>query len=106
MGTKLKSITLINVYFAESGYGDRLETPPLGLGYISEYLNTKNVDNSIIDMGLGFTNKQIIQRRVQHNMKTMEEQNISRQQEQGQHKDILKWPAGRFKQFLTNDRNE
>lgn len=62
METKLQSITLINVYFAESGYGDRLETPPLGLGYISEYLNTKNIDNFVIDMGLGFTNKQIIEK--------------------------------------------
>jgi radical SAM superfamily enzyme YgiQ (UPF0313 family) len=62
MNIKAESIALVNVYFTESGYGDRLHTPPLGVGYISEYLNKKNVKNYVIDMGLGYTKDQIVQK--------------------------------------------
>lgn len=58
------SILLVNVYYAESGYGDRLLTPPLGIAYLSEYLTEKGVDHRVIDMGLGHTPDEII-RRVQ-----------------------------------------
>ncbi len=62
MNKKLTSIVLINVYYAESGYGERLHTPPLGTGYLSEYLSKKNIHHHIIDMGLGYTKDQILQK--------------------------------------------
>ena len=55
-------IVLVNVYYAESGYGERLLTPPLGIAYLSEYLTARKVDHHIMDMGLGCTNDQIISR--------------------------------------------
>ncbi len=55
-------IVLVNVYYAESGYGDRLLTPPLGIAYLSEYLTERGVDHRVIDMGLGHTADEIIRR--------------------------------------------
>lgn len=55
-------IVLVNVYYAESGYGERLLTPPLGIAYLSEYLSAKDVDHHVIDMGLGYTAEQVIRR--------------------------------------------
>ena len=60
MNKKPLSIVLVNVYYAESGYGERLLTPPLGIGYLSEYLYKNNVDHHVIDMGLGYTKDQVL----------------------------------------------
>jgi radical SAM superfamily enzyme YgiQ (UPF0313 family) len=46
-------IFLVNVYYQESGYGDKLNFPPVGLGYISEFLDVKGVDHQVFDMGIG-----------------------------------------------------
>jgi len=62
MDHKRTSIVLVNVYYAESGYGERLLTPPLGIAYLSEYLSERGVDHHVMDMGLGHTQDQIISR--------------------------------------------
>jgi len=59
---KKQPIILINIYYSESGYGDRLNFPPIGIAYISEYLNIYDIDHHIIDMGLGYTPKQILEK--------------------------------------------
>ena len=64
-------ILLVNVYYAESGYGDRLLTPPLGIAYLSEYLTARKVDHHIMDMGLGYTSDQIISRVKELNCSAM-----------------------------------
>ncbi|MBW2974491.1 cobalamin B12-binding domain-containing protein, partial [Candidatus Woesearchaeota archaeon] len=55
-----KRIVLINVYYPESGYGDKLNYPPLGVGYFSEYLDEKGVDHDVIDMGLGYSSEDVL----------------------------------------------
>ena len=55
-------IVLINIYYSESAYGDKLNFPPLGIAYISEYLNIYDIDHCVIDMGLGYTPKQILEK--------------------------------------------
>lgn len=35
---KKHQIVLINIYYSESGYGDKLNFLPLGIAFISEYL--------------------------------------------------------------------
>ncbi len=57
---KGKQIVLLNLYYAESGYGEILHYPPLGIAYISEYLDEKKINHHVIDMGLGYTPTQII----------------------------------------------
>lgn len=57
-----EKIVLINVYYSESGYGDRLNFPPVGMGYFSEYLEQKGVEHSVIDMGLGNTISYVIEK--------------------------------------------
>ena len=47
------SVLLVNFYYPESGYGDKLLFPPLGLGYISEYLETHGIQTDVLDMGTG-----------------------------------------------------
>ncbi len=59
---KKHKIVLINIYYSESGYGDKLNFPPLGIAYISEYLNIYEINHQIIDMGLGYTPKQIFEK--------------------------------------------
>jgi anaerobic magnesium-protoporphyrin IX monomethyl ester cyclase len=58
----MKKIFLVNVYYPESGYGEKLNFPPVGLGYISEFLDLKGVDHEIIDMGIGTTIEEIFGR--------------------------------------------
>jgi len=58
---------LVNVYFSESGYGDRLLTPPLGIGYISEFLDSKSIPHRVIDMGLGYFQDDIVAEVQEHN---------------------------------------
>lgn len=50
---KYPFVLLINFYYPESGYGERLLFPPLGLGYLSQYLEEKGVVVNILDMGTG-----------------------------------------------------
>ncbi len=54
-------IALINLYYPESGYGDRLHYPPLGIAYLSEYLDEKKVDHCVIDMGAGYSSDKILE---------------------------------------------
>ncbi len=55
-------IVLIHVYYPDSGYGDKLIHPPLGIAYISEFLEEKEIDHYIVDMGLGYTKNQILEK--------------------------------------------
>ena len=48
---RYESVLLVNFYYPESGYGDKLLFPPLGLGYISEYLETHGIQTDVLDMG-------------------------------------------------------
>ncbi len=57
---KPKKIVLISVYYPESGCGERLEHPPVGIAYLSEYLDQNNIDHDVLDMGLGYNFDQII----------------------------------------------
>lgn len=50
---RYSSVLLVNFYYPESGYGERLIYPPLGLGYLSEYLESKGIANQVLDMGTG-----------------------------------------------------
>jgi len=50
---RYKSVLLVNFYYPESGYGDRLNFPPLGIGYLSEYLTIHDIPNYVLDMGTG-----------------------------------------------------
>jgi len=50
---KYASVFFMNFYYPESGYGDRLFFPPLGIGYLSEYLEMHGIQTSILDMGTG-----------------------------------------------------
>ena len=59
---KKHQIVLINIYYSESGYGDILNFPPLGIAFISEYLNFNDIDHQIIDMGLGYIPEQILEK--------------------------------------------
>ena len=56
-----EKVVLINVYYSESGYGDKLNFPPLGIAYISEYLDEKKIDHLIIDMGLGISSDEVLE---------------------------------------------
>lgn len=50
---RYESVLLINFYYPESGYGERLLYPPIGLGYLSEYLELFNIQTIVLDMGTG-----------------------------------------------------
>lgn len=50
---RYSSVFLVNFYYSESGYGERLIYPPLGLGYLSEYLENKGIQIEVLDMGTG-----------------------------------------------------
>jgi len=50
---RYESVLLINFYYPESGYGERLFYPPIGLGYLSEYLESFNIRTMVLDMGTG-----------------------------------------------------
>ena len=50
---RYESVLFINFYYPESGYGERLLYPPIGLGYLSEYLESFNIRSRILDMGTG-----------------------------------------------------
>ena len=39
-----EKILLLNIYYEDSGYGKKLNFPPLGIAYISEYLDQRNPD--------------------------------------------------------------
>lgn len=55
-------IVLLHIYYKESGYGKKLHYPPLGIAYISEYLEKKNIKHYIIDQGLGYSATQILKK--------------------------------------------
>lgn len=55
-----EKIVLINVYYSESGYGTKLNFPPVGLAYISEYLDVNKSDHIVFDMGLGLSSEYIL----------------------------------------------
>ena len=56
------SIILINIYYPESGYGEKLNYPPLGLAYLSEFLDKNDIEHIVIDQGLGYTQKDILRK--------------------------------------------
>lgn len=47
------SVFLVNFYYQKSGYGEKLFFPPLGMGYLSEYLESQGVKTRVLDMGTG-----------------------------------------------------
>jgi len=51
---RYKSVFLVNFYYPESGYGERLYYPPLSTGYLSEYLETHGIQTRVLDMGAGY----------------------------------------------------
>ena len=55
-------IILINVYYSESGYGEKLNYPPLGIAYVSEYLDKNKIEHIVIDQGLGYTQEDILKK--------------------------------------------
>jgi radical SAM superfamily enzyme YgiQ (UPF0313 family) len=46
-------ILLTHFYYPESGYGEKLSFPPIGPGYIEEFLISRGLDVGILDMGTG-----------------------------------------------------
>jgi len=50
---RYESVFLVNFYYPESGYGERLFYPPLGIGYLSEYLEKQGIQTRVLDMGTG-----------------------------------------------------
>jgi len=46
---------LLSFYYKELGYGDRLSFPPIGLGYLAQYLENKGIKVSVVDMGRGLS---------------------------------------------------
>lgn len=50
---RYNSVFLLNFYYPESGQGAKLFYPPLGIGYLSEYLETRGVKTCVLDMGSG-----------------------------------------------------
>jgi len=50
---RYSSVFLVSFYYPESGVGERLNYPPLGVGYLSEYLESQGVQTRILDMGTG-----------------------------------------------------
>lgn len=50
---RYSSVFLVSFYYPESGYGEKLIFPPLGIGYLSEYLKTHDIPHGVLDMGTG-----------------------------------------------------
>lgn len=50
---RYNSVFLVNFYYPESGQGERLNYPPLGIGYLSEYLESHGIQTRVLDMGTG-----------------------------------------------------
>lgn len=50
---RYNSVFLVNFYYPESGYGEKLFYPPLGIGYLSEYLETRGIQTKVLDIGAG-----------------------------------------------------
>src|SRR3989338_4211601 len=59
---RFKKVLLVNLYYKESGYGERLIFPPVGLGYISQYLEQENILHEIIDTGTGCGNEDVMKK--------------------------------------------
>lgn len=59
---RFKKILLINLYYKESGYGERLNYPPVGLGYLGQYLEIENIDYDVIDTGAGYTEEDVFKK--------------------------------------------
>lgn len=55
-----KKVLLVNLYYKESGYGERLNFPPVGLGYISQFLEKEGIEHAIIDTGAGYEHKDVL----------------------------------------------
>lgn len=47
---RFNSILLVNLYYVQSGYGEKLNYPPLGIGYISENLKANGFECYILDI--------------------------------------------------------
>lgn len=58
---RFQSVLLVNLYYQESGYGERLNLPPVGLGYISQYLEAENIAHQVVDTGTGSTHKEVLE---------------------------------------------
>jgi radical SAM superfamily enzyme YgiQ (UPF0313 family) len=50
VNNRFDKILLVNFYYALSGYGPKLNYPPLGIGYISEYLESFGFETGIMDI--------------------------------------------------------
>jgi hypothetical protein len=56
------SVLLVNLYYPESGYGEKLNFPPVGLGYLSQYLTAENIAHQVIDTGAGSTHREVLEK--------------------------------------------
>jgi len=59
---RFRKILLVNLYYKESGYGDRLNFPPVGLGYLSQYLEMKHIQHDIFDIGAGYSQEELLEK--------------------------------------------
>lgn len=57
---RFNRVLLVNLYYKESGYGDKLNFPPVGLGYISQYLEKENISHEVIDTGAGYSHEDVV----------------------------------------------
>jgi len=58
---RFRSVLLVNLYYQESGYGERLNFPPVGLGYMSELLEAENIPHEVVDTGAGHTHAYVLE---------------------------------------------
>ena len=59
---RFNKVLLINLYYKESGYGERLNFPPVGLGYLSQYLEKENIAHDVIDTGAGLSGEDVFKK--------------------------------------------
>ena len=59
---RFKKVLLTHLYYKESGYGDALNFPPAGLGYLGQYLEKENIMYDVIDTGTGYTHEDVLDR--------------------------------------------
>lgn len=59
---RFASLLLANLYYPESGYGLRLNYPPVSLGYLSENLHAHGIPHAVVDTGAGVTSSALIRR--------------------------------------------
>ncbi len=57
---RFKKVLLVHLYYKESGYGEKLNFPPAGLGYLAQYLEKENITYDVIDTGTGYSHEDVL----------------------------------------------